>query len=65
MLHSGLSQAKRRREYARIARGDATVVVGARSAVFAPVADLRLVIVDESHDASYKQEEEPRYHVRW
>lgn len=62
-LHSGLSQAKRRGEYARIARGEATVVVGARSAVFAPVAALRLVIVDESHDPSYKQEEEPRYHV--
>jgi primosomal protein N' (replication factor Y) len=64
VLHSGLPSGERRREYARIAKGEATVVVGARSAVFAPVRDLRLVIIDESHDASYKQEEEPRYHAR-
>ena len=64
VLHSGLPQGERRREYARIASGDAAVVVGARSAVFAPVSDLRLVIMDESHDASYKQEEEPRYHAK-
>lgn len=63
VLHSGLPPATRRREYRRIAEGEARVVVGARSAVFAPVADLRLVIVDESHDGSYKQEEEPRYHA--
>jgi primosomal protein N' (replication factor Y) len=63
VLHSGLPPAARRREYRRIAEGEARVVVGARSAVFAPVADLRLVIVDESHDGSYKQEEEPRYHA--
>jgi len=61
VLHSGLTPAQRRREYARIAKGEASVVVGARSAVFAPVADLRLIVVDESHDGSYKQEEEPRY----
>jgi primosomal protein N' (replication factor Y) len=58
-----LTPAQRRREYARIAAGEARVVVGARSAVFAPVADLRLVVLDESHDSSYKQEEEPRYHA--
>jgi primosomal protein N' (replication factor Y) len=63
VLHSGLPPAAKRREYRRIAEGEARVVVGARSAVFAPVADLRLVIVDESHDGSYKQEEEPRYHA--
>lgn len=64
VLHSGLSPGERLREYRRIAEGKAPVVVGARSAVFAPVPDVRLVVIDESHDASYKQEEEPRYHVR-
>ena len=64
VLHSGLAAGERLREYRRIARGDAPVVVGARSAVFAPVARLRLVILDEAHDGSYKQEEEPRYHAR-
>jgi primosomal protein N' (replication factor Y) len=63
VLHSGLTPAQRRREYVRISRGDTRVVVGARSAVFAPVANLRLVIIDESHDSSYKQEEVPGYHV--
>jgi primosomal protein N' (replication factor Y) len=63
VLHSGLTPAQRRREYARISRGETRVVVGARSAVFAPVANLQLVIVDESHDTSYKQEEAPGYHV--
>jgi primosomal protein N' (replication factor Y) len=64
VLHSGLTVAQRRREYARIVDGDAMVVVGARSAVFAPVKNLRLVIIDESHDTSYKQEEAPGYHVK-
>ena len=64
VLHSGLAAGERLREYRRIARGDAPVVVGARSAVFAPVARLRLIILDEAHDGSYKQEEEPRYHAR-
>jgi primosomal protein N' (replication factor Y) len=64
LLHSGLTPLERRKEYARIRSGVATLVVGARSAVFAPVRDLRLVILDESHDSSYKQEEEPRYHAR-
>ncbi|MBN1629395.1 MAG: primosomal protein N' [Thermoleophilia bacterium] len=64
VLHSGLSTGERIREYRRIACGEARVVVGARSAVFAPVADVRLIIIDECHDSSYKQEEEPRYHVR-
>ena len=63
VFHSGLAAGERLREYRRIARGDARVVVGARSAVFAPVSDLRLIIIDEAHDSSYKQEEEPRYHV--
>jgi primosomal protein N' (replication factor Y) len=64
VLHSGLPRGERLREYRRMAAGDATIVVGARSAVFAPVKDLRLVIIDEAHDPSYKQEEEPRYEVR-
>lgn len=64
MLHSALSPAQRVREHRRIAAGDAQIVVGARSAVFAPLADLRVVIVDEAHDSSYKQEDEPRYDAR-
>lgn len=62
--HSGLSVAERAAEYARIREGDADVVLGARSAVFAPVANLGLVIVDEEHDASYKQDSAPRYDAR-
>ncbi|MCX8032884.1 MAG: primosomal protein N' [Thermoleophilia bacterium] len=64
VLHSALSPSQRLREYRRICRGEARIVVGARSAVFAPVRDLRLIIIDESHDQSYKQEEEPRYHAK-
>ncbi|MGI5939538.1 MAG: replication restart helicase PriA [Thermoleophilia bacterium] len=62
-LHSGLTKKERAQEYARIASGRAQVVVGARSAVFAPVPRLRLIIVDEAHETSYKQDEEPRYHA--
>jgi primosomal protein N' (replication factor Y) len=64
VLHSGLSPAERRRQWWRMTRGDVTVAVGARSAVFAPVPDLGLIIVDEEHDPSYKQEEGLRYHAR-
>ncbi len=64
VIHSGLTPSQRRQEYARIADGEARVVVGARSAVFSPVRDLRLVIIDESHDNSYKQEETPGYLTR-
>jgi len=64
VLHSGLALGERVREYRRIAAGAAPVVVGARSAVFAPIPNVRLIIIDESHDSSYKQEEEPRYHAR-
>jgi primosomal protein N' (replication factor Y) (superfamily II helicase) len=64
VLHSSLTAAERRDERERIAAGDATVVVGARSAVFAPVERLGLVCVDEEHDASYKQDSEPRYDAR-
>ena len=64
ILHSALGQAERRDERDRFARGEARVVVGARSAIFAPIRDLGLVIVDEEHDASYKQESDPRYDAR-
>ena len=64
VLHSGLTEAERRDERARIASGAAPVVVGARSAIFAPVERLGLVVVDEEHDASFKQESDPRYDAR-
>jgi primosomal protein N' (replication factor Y) (superfamily II helicase) len=64
ILHSGLSDAERRDERERIAAGRARVVVGARSAVFAPLRGLGLVCIDEEHDAAYKQESDPRYDAR-
>jgi primosomal protein N' (replication factor Y) len=64
ILHSGLSDDERAEQWHRIKRGEARVVVGTRSAVFAPVADLALLIVDEEQDSSYKQEETPRYNAR-
>src|SRR5215469_12692972 len=64
ILHSALSDRERAEQWHRIKRGEARMVVGTRSAVFAPVSDLALIIVDEEHDASYKQEETPRYHAR-
>ena len=64
VLHSGLSAAERWRHWWRIAHGAVKVVAGARSAVFAPVRDLGLIVVDEEHDTSYKQEEGVRYHGR-
>jgi len=64
ILHSALSGDERAEQWHRIRRGEAKVVVGTRSAVFAPVSDLALIVVDEEHDLSYKQEETPRYHAR-
>jgi primosomal protein N' (replication factor Y) len=64
VLHSGLSDAERRDERERIATGEALVVVGARSAVFAPLPALGVICVDEEHDGSYKQESDPRYDAR-
>jgi primosomal protein N' (replication factor Y) len=64
VLHSGLTPARRGHEHARIAAGAARVVVGARSAVFAAVPRLRIIVVDEEHDASYKHEADPRYDAR-
>ncbi len=62
--HSGLSDGERHDQWQRIRRGDIEVVVGTRSAVFAPLPDLGLVVVDEEHDSSYKQDESPRYNGR-
>jgi primosomal protein N' (replication factor Y) (superfamily II helicase) len=64
ILHSALTEAERRDERARITSGEAPVVVGARSAVFAPVTRLGVICVDEEHDPSYKQESDPRYDAR-
>jgi primosomal protein N' (replication factor Y) len=64
ILHSALSDQERAQQWHRIRRGEARMVVGTRSAVFAPVSDLALLIVDEEQDSSYKQEETPRYHAR-
>jgi primosomal protein N' (replication factor Y) (superfamily II helicase) len=64
ILHSALSDQERAEQWHRIKRGAARMVVGTRSAVFAPVSDLALIIVDEEQDSSYKQEEMPRYHAR-
>ncbi|WDL97416.1 replication restart helicase PriA [Alicyclobacillus sp. ALC3] len=64
VLHSSLSAGERRDEWERVRHGEARVVVGARSAVFAPVQSLSLVIVDEAHEATYKQDESPHYDAR-
>jgi len=64
ILHSGLSDKERAEHWHRIRHGEARAVVGTRSAVFAPLSKLALIIVDEEQDASYKQEETPRYHAR-
>jgi len=62
--HSGLSDGERHDQWHRIRRGDVDVVVGTRSAVFAPLTRIGVIVVDEEHDTSYKQEEAPRYHGR-
>jgi primosomal protein N' (replication factor Y) (superfamily II helicase) len=62
--HSGLSDGERYDQWHRVRRGEVDVVIGTRSAVFAPLPRLGLVIVDEEHDSAYKQEESPRYHGR-
>ncbi len=64
VLHSGLTATDRHWHWRRIASGEAQVVVGARSAVFAPMPNLGLIIIDEEHEGSYKQETAPRYHAR-
>ena len=64
VLHSGISQSARYDQWKRIRRGEVRVVVGARSALFAPVQNLRLIVVDEEHDSSYKQDDRLRYSAR-
>ena len=64
LLHSALTGSERTAQWHRIRRGEAHVVVGTRSAVFAPIANLALIVIDEEHDTSYKQAELPRYHAR-
>ena len=65
VLHSGLSAGERHDEWWRVLRGEALVVVGTRGAVFAPVARLGLIVVDEEHDGGYKSDRSPRYDARW
>ncbi len=64
LLHSALTPEERSEQWRRIRRGEAPIVVGTRSAIFAPVPKLGLILVDEEHDQSYKQEETPRYNAR-
>ena len=63
-MHSGLSDAERHAEWLRLRRGEARICVGVRSAIFAPVPDLAVLVVDEEHDGSFKQEDGPAYHAR-
>ena len=65
VLHSGLSAGERHDEWLRILRGERRVVIGTRMAIFAPLADLGLIVIDEAHDGGYKSDRTPRYDARW
>lgn len=64
VMHSALTAAQRHEQWRRIAAGEAKIVIGARSAIFAPLPEIGIIIVDEEHDSSYKQDQLPRYHAR-
>lgn len=64
VIHSGMLDTQRYQEWRRIQSGEARIVVGARSAIFAPVENLGLIVIDEEHEPSYKQDDAPRYHAR-
>ena len=64
ILHSGLSDGERYDEYRKIVNGDVSIVIGARSAIFAPLSDIGVIIIDEEHSSTYKQDNNPRYHAR-
>ena len=64
IFHSGISQGERYDEYRRIARGEVRIVIGARSAIFTPLENIGLIVIDEEHSESYKQDNAPCYHVR-
>lgn len=64
VLHSGLSTSEKYDEWRRISRREATIVVGARSSIFAPVSNVGIIIIDEEHETTYKQADTPRYHAR-
>ncbi len=64
VLHSGLTDAERGDQWRRLMNGQATIAIGARSALFAPVRDLGLIVIDEEHESSFKQDSSPRYHAR-
>ena len=64
IMHSGLSDGEKFDEWRKVRSGQAKVVVGARSAVFAPLDNIGAIIIDEEHEATYKQESNPRYHAR-
>lgn len=64
VLHSGLDRSARHEQWERIAAGELSVVIGARSALFAPIPNLGIIVVDEEHDSSFKQDTAPRYHAR-
>ena len=64
VMHSALTSAQRHEQWRRITAGEAQIVIGARSAIFAPLPEIGIIIVDEEHDSSYKQDQLPRYHAR-